>query len=199
MDNNLKAPQYKVTKVDRSKSNGHQAFLVLFTGLSGAWKSTLANSLEYFLYQKNIKTYTLDGDNIRKGVNKTQNFSPQDRSENNRIIGEISKLSIDAGTVVLAAIIAPYQKDRTIIKNMVSTNNYIEVFVNTSLETCEKRDIKDLYKKARAGEIKNMTCISSPYEAPIQPDIEIKEHYAVNKSVALIYELIKNKLVLNDL
>jgi adenylylsulfate kinase len=197
MDENLKNHDYGVTKKDRLISNGHQSFLILLTGLSGAGKSTLANSLEYFLFKKNVKTYTLDGDNIRKGINKDLGFSPEDRSENNRRVGEISNLFIDAGIVVLAAIIAPYKKDREIIKNIVSPNNYVEVFINTSLETCEKRDIKNLYKKARTGEIKNMTGISSPYEIPTNPDIEIKEHLSIAEATALIFELIKDRLAID--
>ena len=194
MDKNLKKQIYSVTKEDRLIRNKHPSFLILFTGLSGAGKSTIASSLEYLLFKNNIKTYTLDGDNIRNGINKNLSFSPEDRSENNRRVAEISKLFIDAGTVVLAAIIAPYQKDREIIKNIVSKENYIEVFVNTSLETCEKRDIKGLYKKARAGEIKNMTGISSPYEIPINPDIEINEQLSVDDATAMVFELIKNRL-----
>lgn len=194
MAENLVTYPYSVTRKDRLKSNGHNSFLILFTGLSGAGKSTLANNLEYLLFKKNIKTYILDGDNIRKGINKNLGFSPEDRSENNRRIAEISKLLIDAGVVVLVAVIAPYQKDREIIKNIVSKENYIEVFVNTSLETCEKRDVKGLYKKARNGEIKNMTGISSPYEIPTNPDIEISDQLSIEESITLIFDFIKDKL-----
>jgi adenylylsulfate kinase len=194
MAENLVTYPYSVTRKDRLKSNGHNSFLILFTGLSGAGKSTLANNLEHLLFKKNIKTYILDGDNIRKGINKNLGFSPEDRSENNRRIAEISKLLIDAGVVVLVAVIAPYQKDREIIKNIVSKENYIEVFVNTSLETCEKRDVKGLYKKARNGEIKNMTGISSPYEIPTHPDIEISDQLPIEESITLIFDFIKDKL-----
>ncbi len=194
MAENLVTYPYSVTRKDRLKSNGHNSFLILFTGLSGAGKSTLANNLEHLLFKKNIKTYILDGDNIRKGINKNLGFSPEDRSENNRRIAEISKLLIDAGVVVLVAVIAPYQKDREIIKNIVSKENYIEVFVNTSLETCEKRDVKGLYKKARNGEIKNMTGISSPYEIPTHPDIEISDQLSIEESISLIFDFIKDKL-----
>ncbi len=194
MAENLVTYPYSVTRKDRLKSNGHNSFLILFTGLSGAGKSTLANNLEHLLFKKNIKTYILDGDNIRKGINKNLGFSPEDRSENNRRIAEISKLLIDAGVVVLVAVIAPYQKDREIIKNIVSKENYIEVFVNTSLETCEKRDVKGLYKKARNGEIKNMTGISSPYEIPTYPDIEISDQLPIEESITLIFDFIKDKL-----
>ncbi|MCF7567068.1 adenylyl-sulfate kinase [Sabulilitoribacter arenilitoris] len=194
MDDNLKTYAYKITRKERLNINGHNSFLILFTGLSGAGKSTLANSLEHLLFKKNINTYTLDGDSIRKGINQDLDFSPEDRSENNRRVAETSKLFIDAGVVVLAAIIAPYKKDRDIIKTIVSSNNYIEVYVNTSIETCEKRDAKGLYKKARAGEIKNMTGISSPYEAPTHSDIEINEHLSIGEATDLIFELIKDKL-----
>ncbi|MDO5977864.1 adenylyl-sulfate kinase [Flavivirga spongiicola] len=197
MNKNLKNHHYSVTKEDRLRRHGHQSFLILFTGLSGAGKSSIASRLEHLLFKKNIETYTLDGDNIRNGINKNLSFSPIDRSENNRRIAEISKLFIDAGTVVLAAIIAPYKKDRAIIKNIVAPENYIEVFVNTSLGTCEKRDPKGLYKKARAGEIKNMTGISDPYEAPTNPDIEINEHLSIDEATALVFEFIKDKLTVN--
>lgn len=194
MDKNLITYSYKVTRADRLNSNGHNSFLILFTGLSGAGKSTLANNLEYLLFKEKIKTYILDGDNIRKGINKNLSFSHEDRSENNRRVAEISKLLIDAGVVVLAAIIAPYEKDREIIKNIVDKENYIEVFVNTSLEICEKRDVKGLYEKARKGEIKNMTGISSPYEIPTSPDIEIGDHLSIEEATTLIFDFIKDKL-----
>lgn len=197
MDKNLITYSYKVNRADRLNSNGHNSFLILFTGLSGAGKSTLANNLEYLLFKEKIKTYILDGDNIRKGINKNLSFSPEDRSENNRRVAEISKLLIDAGVVVLAAIIAPYEKDREIIKNIVYKENYIEVFVNTSLEICEKRDVKGLYQKARKGEIKNMTGISSPYEIPTNPDIEIGDHLSIEEATKFIFDFIKDKLLAN--
>ena len=178
------------------KLNGHQSFLVLFTGLSGAGKSTLANALEYRLHSQKIHTYVLDGDNIRKGINQNLGFSPEGRSENNRRIGEISKLFIDAGHVVLAAFICPYQKDRERIKQIVSDENYFEVFMNTRLEECERRDTKGLYKKARAGEITNMTGISAPYEMPEKPNLEITADQSVEESVELVFNLIKTRLKL---
>lgn len=197
MDKNLITYTYKVNRADRLNSNGHNSFLILFTGLSGAGKSTLANNLEYLLFKEKIKTYILDGDNIRKGINKNLSFSSEDRSENNRRVAEISKLLIDAGVVVLAAIIAPFEKDREIIKNIVDKENYIEVFVNTSLEICEKRDVKGLYEKARKGEIKNMTGISSPYEIPTNPDIEIGDHLSIEEATKFIFDFINDKLFAN--
>ena len=185
---------YKITKEERSALNKHNSFLVLFTGLSGAGKSTLANALDERLYQEKTHTYVLDGDNIRNGINKNLGFSQADRSENNRRIGEISNLFIDAGIIVLAAFIAPYKKDRAIIKQIVGADNFLEVFVNTSLEECERRDEKGLYKKARAGQINNMTGISAPYEVPDNPDLEISQLNSIEESVGLIYNKIKNKL-----
>jgi len=194
MSKNIIRHTYKIKKSDRVKANGHNSFLIFFTGLSGSGKSTIANALEQKLFDTKIKTYALDGDNIRKGINKGLTFSPEDRSENNRRIGEISKLFIDAGLVVLAAFVAPYKKDRTFIKDTVGENNYIEVFVNTSLKVCEERDVKGLYEKARKGEIQNMTGISAPYENPENPDIVLTEEFSIEESVNIIFEHIKLKL-----
>ena len=196
MEKNITEHNYKICVKQRQKLNKHSSFLIFFTGLSGSGKSTLANALEEKLFEKEISTYVLDGDNVRRGINKNLGFSPDDRSENNRRIGEISKLFIDAGLIVLAAFVAPYQKDREFIKSCVGENNFVEVFVNTSLEECEKRDVKGLYEKARKGEISNMTGVSAPYEKPINPDIEITEINSVEESVEKIYRLIKNKIEL---
>src|SRR5680860_48963 len=196
MKKNIVAQEYKIGRELRQKANGHNSFLVFFTGLSGSGKSTIANALEQKLYDLSIKTYVLDGDNVRKGINKNLSFSEKDRSENIRRIGEISKLFVDAGIVVLAAFIAPYEKDREFIKKIIGKDNYVEVFVNTSLEECERRDIKGLYKKARKGEIKNMTGISAPYEKPKTPAINLEQQHSVEEAVTLIYAKIKNKLSL---
>ena len=197
MEKNISIQDYKISKSQRQKTNGHNSFLVFFTGLSGSGKSTIANGLERRLYKDSIKTYVLDGDNVRHGINKNLTFSPEDRSENIRRIGEISKLLIDAGIVVLAAFIAPYEKDREFIKKTVGTEQYIEVFVNTSLEECERRDVKGLYKKARKGEIKNMTGISAPYEIPGSAHLEVTHRNTLEESVDIIYNKIKDKLKLN--
>ncbi|WP_370477423.1 adenylyl-sulfate kinase [Tamlana flava] len=198
MEKNITDHEYKINRFERQKLNGHNSFLVFFTGLSGSGKSTLANALEERLNKNRIHTYVLDGDNVRRGINKNLGFSPDDRSENNRRIGEISKLFIDAGIVVLAAFVAPYEKDRKFIKETVNSNNFVEVFVNTSLEVCEKRDVKGLYKKARAGEIKNMTGISAPYEKPKKPDVEISHLNTVEESIEMIFKVIKDKLELKE-
>ena len=186
---------YKITKKDREKLNGHRSFLLWFTGLSGSGKSTLANLVEVELHKKGISTFSLDGDNIRQGINKDLSFAPEDRTENIRRIAEIGHLMVDAGVVTLAAFVSPYIKDRENIKNIVGVDNFIEIYINTSLAECERRDVKGLYKKARAGEIKNMTGISAPYEAPVNPDIEIvTDHQDVDTSVQTILDFIIQKL-----
>ena len=186
---------YKITKTDREKLNGHRSFLLWFTGLSGSGKSTLANLVEVELHNKGISTFSLDGDNIRQGINKDLSFAPEDRTENIRRIAEIANLMVDAGVVTLAAFVSPYIKDRENIKTIVGSENFIEIYVNTSLEECERRDVKGLYKKARAGEIKNMTGISAPYEAPMNPDLEIvTDHQDIETSVQTILDFIIQKL-----
>lgn len=198
MKENIFEQEYQVSVQERRKANGHNSFLLWFTGLSGSGKSTIANNLEIALFEKGIKTYSLDGDNIRKGLNNDLSFSPEDRTENIRRIAEIANLMIDAGLVVLAAFVSPYKKDRENIKSIVKDVNFVEIYVNTSIEECERRDVKGLYKKARAGEIKNMTGISAPYETPTHPDIEIvTETESVDLAVKKILEVITSKLKLN--
>lgn len=198
MQEHITPYNYKISIKDRSQANQHRSFLIWFTGLSGSGKSTLANALEKALFERGIKTYILDGDNIRNGINKDLSFSPEDRTENIRRIGEVAHLMIDAGLVVLAAFVSPYRKDRTQIKNRVKHTNFIEVFVNTSVEECERRDVKGLYKKARKGTIKNMTGISAPYEVPEAPDVEVQtEHLSVEESIQKIITYITPKLTLN--
>jgi len=196
MEENIIKHNYKIGMDERRQANGHSSFLIFFTGLSGSGKSTIANGLEQKLVEEKIKTYTLDGDNVRKGINKDLSFSAEDRSENNRRIGEVANLFVDAGLVVLAAFVAPFEKDRNSIKETVGRENYVEVFVDTSLEECERRDVKGLYKKARKGEIKDMTGISSPYEVPLRPDITLTEKESVEEAVNRVYELIRPKLQL---
>jgi len=197
MQENIIPHNYRITINDRRKANNQNSFLMWFTGLSGSGKSTIANIVEQRLQKQGIKTYTLDGDNIRKGINNDLSFSPDDRTENIRRIAEIANLMIDAGLVVLAAFVSPYKKDRDNIKKIVKDVNFVEIYINTSVEECERRDVKGLYKKARLGEIKNMTGISAPYEAPINPDIEIKtELETIAQAVEKILEHIKPKLKL---
>jgi adenylylsulfate kinase len=199
MKENIFKQEYQVSIGERRKANGHNSFLLWFTGLSGSGKSTIANKVEEALASKGIKTYTLDGDNIRKGLNSDLSFAPEDRTENIRRIAETANLMIDAGLVVLAAFVSPYKKDRENIRNIVKDVNFVEIYVNTSVEECERRDVKGLYKKARAGEIKNMTGISAPYEAPENPDIEIlTEKESVEEAVIKIMDGIKSKLEYNN-
>ena len=186
---------FKTTKSQREQLHGHKAYLLWFTGLSGSGKSTLANLVEMELHKKRLSTYILDGDNIRQGINKDLSFAPQDRSENIRRIAEISNLMLESGVLTLAAFVSPYIKDREAVKQIVGQDNFIEIFVNTSLEECERRDVKGLYKKARSGEIKNMTGVSAPYEAPVNPDLEvITDGQSIEESVEIIINFINKKL-----
>ncbi|MBC2840313.1 adenylyl-sulfate kinase [Robiginitalea sp. SC105] len=198
MSENITPHTFKITRKERREANGHNSLLIFFTGLSGSGKSTLANGLEQRLFEDGYKTYVLDGDNVRTGLNKNLGFSPEDRSENIRRIGELAKLFIDSGTVVLAAFVAPYASDRQAIRELVGSENYIEVFVNTSLAVCEERDVKGLYAMARKGEIKNMTGVSAPYEAPENPDVEVSHKMGIEDSVTYIYTRIKNQLRLKQ-
>ena len=185
---------FKITKNQRELLHGHKSYLLWFTGLSGSGKSTLVNLVEIELHKKGLSTYVLDGDNIRQGISKDLSFSPKDRTENIRRIAEISNLMLDAGVVTLAAFVSPYLKDREAVKQVVGPDNVIEIYVNTSLEVCEQRDVKGLYKKARAGEIKNMTGVSAPYQAPTHPDIEvITEGQTIQESVAVIMQFLNTK------
>ena len=197
MKENIIPHTYQVSVEDRRKLNKHNSLLLWFTGLSGSGKSTIANVVEQELYKQGFKTYTLDGDNIRKGINNDLTFSPEDRTENIRRIAETAGLMVDAGLVVLAAFVSPYKKDRDNIKHIVKDVNFVEIFINTSVEECERRDLKGLYKKARAVEIKNMTGISDHYEAPENPDIEIKtEHETIEEAASKIIKYLTPKLKL---
>lgn len=189
---------YIVNREGRNQKNNHKSFVLWFTGLSGSGKSTIANIVEKELFAQGVKVYSLDGDNIRAGINKGLTFSEDDRYENLRRIAEIAKLFVDAGVVVVAAFVSPLKKDRELVSSIVGEEDFEEIFVNTSLEECERRDVKGLYKKARAGEIKNFTGISAPYEAPENPFIEIKtENETVEEAVEKILAEIKPKLALS--
>ena len=165
--------QGNVTRGDREKINGHKACTVWLTGLSGSGKSTIAVDLEKRLWERGIRAYILDGDNIRHGLNKNLGFSPEDRTENIRRIGEVAKLFTDAGIVALTAFISPYRADRDQVRALMAAGDFVEVHVDCPVEVCEQRDVKGLYKKARAGEIKEFTGISAPYEAPTSPELVI--------------------------
>ena len=181
--------QTKVSRDQRDQLMRQKSKLIWFTGLSGSGKSTLAVQLEAALHQQGFKTYLLDGDNVRAGLNKDLNFGAEAREENIRRIGEVSKLMVDAGLVVIASFISPFHEDRQKVKDLVGESNYVEVFVDCPVEVCEARDVKGLYKKARAGEIKEFTGISSPYEAPQNPDLIIKSaEQPIQESINLLLE-----------
>ncbi len=169
---NITWHQGDIKREDRERANGHQGAVIWFTGLSASGKSTLAHALENALFEKGCKTYVLDGDNIRHGLNKDLGFSPQDREENIRRIGEVAKLFADAGLIVLTAFISPYRSDREKARKL-NPKNFIEVYVKCDIDICEQRDPKGLYKKAKAGEIPEFTGISAPYEEPENPEIVI--------------------------
>ncbi len=186
-----------VTAEDREKLLNQKGCVIWFTGLSGSGKSTLANAVEYVLHQQRHHTYVLDGDNVRHGLNKNLGFSPEDREENIRRIGEVAKLFSDAGTVVMTAFISPYRADRDQARALITEGRFVEVFVDCPLEVCEERDTKGLYKKARAGEIKEFTGISAPYEPPLNPEVTINsaELSIEECAAAVVSALVKAGLV----
>ena len=193
---NTEQYNFKIDQKSRNNLNKHNSFVVWFTGFSGSGKSTICNSLEVLLNAKKINTFTLDGDSVRNGLNKDLRFSDEDRSENIRRVAEVSKILMNAGNVVLASFITPFQQDRDLAKEIVGENNYIEVFVNTSLKTCIERDPKGLYQKSKSGLIKSMTGIDSNYEIPKSFDIEISESNTLEKTIEILYALIKDKLAI---
>tara|TARA_Y100001968_G_scaffold328894_1_gene376986 strand:- start:1070 stop:1711 length:642 start_codon:yes stop_codon:yes gene_type:complete len=181
-----------VDREARSKERGHRSAIIWFTGLSGSGKSTLANALNVFLFKAGISTYVLDGDNIRHGLCKDLSFSDFDRQENIRRIGEVAKLFLDSGIIVLTAFVSPFKADRNKARELVGKGDFIEVFCDADINVCEKRDTKGLYVKARAGEIKDFTGISSPYENPESPELII---HTGSDSLDDCVTLIVNKLI----
>ena len=187
----------KVSQQQRAQLMNQRPMLIWFTGLSGSGKSTLAVQLEAQLYDLGFKTYLLDGDNIRAGLNKDLSFTDEGRVENIRRIGEVAKLLLDAGIVVLSAFISPFEADRRQVREIVGAENYVEIFVDAPLDVCEQRDVKGLYKKARAGEVKNFTGIDSPYEPPTDPDVIIPTgELTVDESIARLMEYVLPKVKL---
>lgn len=174
MNPNIQWHQPAITRGLREELNNHRSFILWFTGLSGAGKSTLAHRVEAMLYERNCRTYVFDGDNVRHGLCSDLGFSPGDRRENIRRIGEMSKLFNDAGIIALTAFISPYRKDREAVRSLVPEGDFIEIYCNTALEICEERDTKGLYKKARRGELPEFTGISSPYEEPENPELIVQ-------------------------
>jgi len=188
----------KITKVDREKRNGHKGVVVWLTGLSGSGKSTIATELQRKLFEMGCNVYILDGDNIRHGLNKDLGFSPEDREENIRRIGEVAKLFADAGFIAITSFISPYRKDRERARKLLEDGEFIEIYVKAPLEVCEKRDPKGLYKKARRGEIKEFTGISAPYEEPENPEIILEtDKLSVEESVDTIIKYLENSGIIN--
>lgn len=199
-DNNIVWHNQNITKEKRETLLNQKPCVLWFTGLSGSGKSTIANAVELQLFKRECKTYLLDGDNVRHGLNKDLGFSEIDRVENIRRIGEVSKLFVDSGLIVLTAFISPFKNDRQIARSLVKYDEFIEVFIDTPLEVCESRDPKGLYKKARDGAIKNFTGINSPYEASENPQICIKtDKESIDESVdKIITYLIKYGYILGN-
>ena len=166
--------EHKVSKQERWKLMGHRGAVLWFTGLSGSGKSTIANAVDYELHRLGKHSFVLDGDNIRHGLNKNLGFSPEDRAENIRRIGEVAKLFCQAGILTLTAFISPYRADRNKVRELLEPGEFVEIYVDTPLAICEQRDPKGLYKKARAGEIKGFTGIDAPYEPPENPELVLK-------------------------
>ncbi len=192
---NVVPQDFKVGRSDRNQQHGHRSFLLWFTGLSGSGKSTLANAVEKALFERGISTYALDGDNVRLGINKDLGFTADDRSENIRRIGEIAKLFVDAGVVVTASFISPYKKDRLLVEKILGSDSFVEIYVKASVETCESRDVKGLYKKARKGEIPNFTGISAPYEVPEAPSLVVDtEQLTLEEATEYVLSHVENMI-----
>jgi adenylylsulfate kinase len=185
-----------VTRERRNQLNNHKSVVIWFTGLSGSGKSTLAHSVEEILFSKDCRTYVLDGDNVRHGLTSNLGFSNEDRKENIRRIGEVTKLMMEAGLIIMTAFISPFREDRIAVRNLISDGDFIEVYCKASLETCEARDLKGLYKRARLGEIKNYTGINSPYEIPDNPELIIDiDKESLEESVSKIVSFLQTKSI----
>ena len=187
-----------VTRQRRELLNSHKSVIIWFTGLSGSGKSTLAHSVEEELYRLGCRTFVLDGDNVRHGLSSNLTFSDDDRKENIRRIGEAAKLMMEAGVIAITAFISPFKKDRNFVRQLLPQGDFIEIYCKASLGACESRDVKGLYKRARAGEIKNYTGIDSPYEAPDNPELVIDtESESLKESVAKVIDFLKSKEIIN--
>lgn len=194
VNNNIIWHHATVTRGRRENQNGHKSFILWFTGLSGSGKSTLAHALEEQLHRMGCRTFVFDGDNVRHGLNKDLGFSQEDRQENIRRIGEMCKLFMEAGVIALTAFISPFREDRGMVRQLAGDGNFIEIFCNCSLDTCEKRDVKGLYARARRGEIREFTGISSPYEAPENPELTIHtDGVSIEVCVEGILEYLKRR------
>ena len=193
--NNLTHQAYQIDRSSYEKRNGHRGIALWFTGLSGSGKSTLANGLHQKLFEIGMHSIVLDGDNTRLGINKDLDFTNKDRIENIRRVAEITKLFVETGHIVITAFISPFKENRIQAKKIISENDFLEVYIDSTLETCEHRDVKGLYKKARLGEIKDFTGISSPYEKPDSADIHINTNKSsIPESVELLFKQLNSKI-----
>ncbi|GKX47398.1 adenylyl-sulfate kinase [Pectobacterium carotovorum] len=195
-DDNVVWHAHDVTRESRETLHGHQGVVIWFTGLSGSGKSTLAGALEQVLHQRGVSTYLLDGDNVRHGLCRDLGFTDDDRRENIRRVGEVAKLMVDAGLVVLTAFISPHRAERKMVQDLLGEGQFIEVFVDTPLATCEARDPKGLYKKARAGELRNFTGIDSAYEAPEAPDSHLDGEQLVTNLTDQLLDLLGKRAII---
>ncbi|QHM72220.1 adenylyl-sulfate kinase [Mixta intestinalis] len=192
-DENVVWHAHAIARADRERQHGHQGVVLWFTGLSGSGKSTVAGALEQALYQLGVSTYLLDGDNVRHGLCRDLGFSDADRKENIRRVGEVARLMVDAGLIVLTAFISPHRAERQMVREMLAPGQFIEVFVDTPLAICEARDPKGLYKKARAGELRNFTGIDAVYEAPSLPEIHLDGEQLVTILTAQLLDLLRGR------
>jgi adenylylsulfate kinase len=194
MPTNLTKNNFLVSRNQREKVSGHPGKIIWFTGLSASGKSTIANALDLELNKRGLRTYILDGDNVRMRLNKDLGFSPESRKENIRRISEVAKLFADSGTIVMTAFISPYREDRKSAREVIGSD-YVEVFVNTPIDDCINRDPKGLYKKAIAGEIKGFTGIDAPYEEPLNSEINL-ENLSIEKSVEILINYLKQQFII---
>jgi adenylylsulfate kinase len=197
-DENVVWHDHPVTREEREQQHGHQGVVLWFTGLSGSGKSTVAGVLEQALYRAGVNTYLLDGDNVRHGLCRDLGFSDDDRKENIRRVGEVAKLMVDAGLVVLTAFISPHRAERQMVRDLVGEGQFVEVYVDTPLAVCEARDPKGLYKKARAGELRNFTGIDSVYEAPEAPEIHLDGEQLVTKLSGQLLDLLRHRDIIKS-
>jgi adenylylsulfate kinase len=194
---NIVWQQSKITPEERQRLNGHGSCVLWLTGLSGAGKSTLAHELERELYRRGVRSYVLDGDNLRHGLNSNLGFSPEDRSENIRRVGEVARLFVDAGMIAIVSLISPYRVDRDAVRGRFPAGDFHEVHVNCSVDECERRDPKGLYKKAKAGEIPNFTGVSAPYEEPLAAELVLNtEMYSTEECVDMLIQYLQGQGIL---
>ncbi|QIZ50133.1 adenylyl-sulfate kinase [Dickeya zeae] len=196
VDANVVWHDHAVAREDRERQHGHRGVVVWFTGLSGSGKSTLAGALEQSLFARGVSTYLLDGDNVRHGLCRDLGFSDDDRRENIRRVGEVARLMVDAGLVVLTAFISPHRAERQMVRELLDQGQFLEVFVDTPLAICEARDPKGLYKKARAGELRNFTGIDAIYEAPEQPELHLNGQQLVTNLVDELLDMLHGRAII---